>query len=55
MFGWFFLAALYLQLVLDYSPLEVGLAFTADDARHGFRIDRTVGPARDALRHQAAA
>ena len=27
MFGWFFLAALYLQLVLDYSPLEVGLAF----------------------------
>jgi EmrB/QacA subfamily drug resistance transporter len=27
MFGWFFLAALYLQLVLEYSPLEVGLAF----------------------------
>ncbi len=27
MFGWFFLAALYLQLVLGYSPLEVGLAF----------------------------
>jgi MFS family permease len=27
MFGWFFLSALYLQLVLGYSPLQVGLAF----------------------------
>ena len=27
MFAWFFLAALYLQLVLGYAPLEVGLAF----------------------------
>jgi EmrB/QacA subfamily drug resistance transporter len=27
MFAWFFLLALYLQLVLDYSPLQVGLAF----------------------------
>jgi EmrB/QacA subfamily drug resistance transporter len=27
MFAWFFLSALYLQLVLGYSPLEVGLAF----------------------------
>jgi hypothetical protein len=27
MFAWFFLAALYAQLVLGYSPLEVGLAF----------------------------
>ncbi|MBX8575471.1 MFS transporter [Pseudomonas cichorii] len=27
MFAWFFLCALYLQQVLDYSPLEVGLAF----------------------------
>jgi EmrB/QacA subfamily drug resistance transporter len=27
MFGWFFLSALYLQLVLGYSPFEVGLAF----------------------------
>ena len=26
-FAWFFLSALYLQLVLGYSPLEVGLAF----------------------------
>jgi EmrB/QacA subfamily drug resistance transporter len=27
MFGWFFFSALYLQLVLGYSPLEVGFAF----------------------------
>jgi EmrB/QacA subfamily drug resistance transporter len=27
MFAWFFLSALYLQLVLGYEPLQVGLAF----------------------------
>jgi EmrB/QacA subfamily drug resistance transporter len=27
MFAWFFLSALYLQLVLGYGPMEVGLAF----------------------------
>jgi EmrB/QacA subfamily drug resistance transporter len=27
MFAWFFLSALYLQLILGYSPLEVGLAY----------------------------
>jgi MFS family permease len=27
MFAWFFLSALYMQLVLGYDPLEVGLAF----------------------------
>jgi EmrB/QacA subfamily drug resistance transporter len=27
MFAWFFLSALYMQLVLNYSPMEVGLAF----------------------------
>jgi EmrB/QacA subfamily drug resistance transporter len=27
MFAWFFMTALYLQLVLGYSPLKVGLAF----------------------------
>ncbi len=27
MFAWFFLAALYLQQVLHYSPLQVGLSF----------------------------
>jgi MFS family permease len=27
MFAWFFLSALYLQLILGYSPLRVGLAY----------------------------
>jgi MFS family permease len=27
MFAWFFMTALYLQLVLHYSPLQIGLAF----------------------------
>src|SRR5258708_38409256 len=27
MFAWFFLSALYLQLVLHYTPLQVGLSF----------------------------
>lgn len=27
MFAWFFIAALYLQLVLGYDPMQVGLAF----------------------------
>jgi len=27
MFAWFFLSALYLQLVLQYTPMQVGLAF----------------------------
>ncbi len=27
MFAWFFLSALYMQLVLGYNPMEVGLAF----------------------------
>lgn len=31
MFAWFFLSALYLQLVLGYGPLAVGLAFVPAD------------------------
>lgn len=31
MFAWFFLSALYLQLVLGYTPLQVGLAFVPVD------------------------
>ncbi|MES2884457.1 MAG: DHA2 family efflux MFS transporter permease subunit [Pseudomonadota bacterium] len=31
MFAWFFLAALYLQLVLGYGPMAVGLAFVPAD------------------------
>lgn len=27
MFAWFFISALYMQLVLEYTPLQVGLAF----------------------------
>ena len=27
MFAWFFISALYMQLVLGYSPMQVGLAF----------------------------
>jgi hypothetical protein len=27
MFAWFFVSALYMQLVLGYSPLQIGLAF----------------------------
>jgi MFS family permease len=27
MFAWFFLSALYMQLVLHYTPMQVGLAF----------------------------
>ena len=33
MFAWFFLSALYLQLVLGYSPLQVGLAFLPGQPR----------------------
>ena len=33
MFAWFFLSALYLQLVLGYSPLQVGLAFLPGEPR----------------------
>ena len=35
MFGMFFLGALYLQQILGYDPLEVGLAFLPVDDRHG--------------------
>ena len=36
MFAWFFLSALYLQLVLGYSPLKVGLAFLPANIIMGF-------------------
>ena len=32
MFAYFFFSALYLQLVLGYTPLEVGLAYLPHDA-----------------------
>ena len=58
MFAWFFVSALYLQLVLGYSPLEVGLAFLPANLimgafsiglsaklvmRFGFRIPLAIG------------
>jgi EmrB/QacA subfamily drug resistance transporter len=58
MFAWFFLSALYLQLVLGYSPLEVGLGFLPGNLvmgavsiwlsarlvmRFGIRLPLTVG------------
>jgi EmrB/QacA subfamily drug resistance transporter len=58
MFTWFFLSALYLQLVLGYSPLQVGLAFLPGNLimgalsiglsaklvmRFGFRLPLAVG------------
>jgi EmrB/QacA subfamily drug resistance transporter len=58
MFAWFFLSALYLQLVLGYSPLEVGLGFLPGNVimgvlsvtisaklvmRYGVRIPLAVG------------
>ena len=55
MFAWFFLSALYLQLVLGYSPLEVGLAFLPANLIMGAFSRRPLGEARHALRHQAAA
>jgi EmrB/QacA subfamily drug resistance transporter len=58
MFTWFFLSALYLQLVLGYSPLQVGLAFLPGNLimgvlsiglsaklvmRYGFRLPLAAG------------
>jgi len=58
MFAWFFLVALYLQLVLGYSPLEVGLSFLPSNLimgafslglsakivmRYGFRLPLGIG------------
>ena len=52
MFAWFFLSALYLQLVLGYSPLQVGLAFLPANLIMGGVLARPLGEARHALRHQ---
>jgi EmrB/QacA subfamily drug resistance transporter len=58
MFTWFFLSALYMQLVLDYSPLQIGLAFLPSNLimgafsiglsaklviRYGFRAPLAIG------------
>ncbi len=58
MFAWFFMSALYMQLVLGYSPMQVGLAFLPGNLamavlsvgvsawlvlRFGIRLPLTVG------------
>ena len=45
MFAWFFMSALYLQLVLGYSPLQVGLAFLPGNVIMGIL---SVGALREA-------
>ena len=45
MFGLFFLGALYLQRILGYSPLQVGLAFLPSTVAMGFvslRVSRLI-------------
>ena len=55
MFAWFFISALYLQLVLGYSPLQVGLAFLPANLIMGAFSLGALGEARAPLRHQDAA
>ena len=55
MFAWFFLSALYLQLVLGYSPLQVGLAFLPANLIMGAFSIGLSAKLVHALRHQAAA
>ena len=55
MFAWFFLAALYLQQVLGYSALEVGLAFVPDQPGDDVLLAEAVRPAGDGLRDPRAA
>ena len=55
MFAWFFLSALYLQLVLGYSPLEVGLAFLPGNLIMAVFSLGSLGEARHALRDPQAA
>src|SRR3954447_5673801 len=50
MFGTFFLGALYLQRILGYDALEVGLAFLPATIVMGVMSLRLSGPADDALR-----
>ena len=64
MFAWFFLSALYLQRVLDYTPMQVGLAFLPSNLlmaafslglsakivmRFGLRVPIAVGMALSAV------
>ena len=53
MFGMFFLGALYLQRILGYDPLEVGLAFLPSTHRDGHDVAALLRAADHALRPEA--
>ena len=53
MFAWFFLSALYLQLVLGYTPAAGRARVPARQPRDGCAVAGAVGEDRDALRDQA--
>ena len=55
MFGLFFLGALYLQRILGYSPLKVGLAFLPSTRRDGRRVAAPLRPLSCARRSGARA
>ncbi len=55
MFAWFFLSALYMQLVLGYGPMQVGARVPAVEPDHGRVLARPFGEDGDALRHPLAA
>ena len=50
MFAMFFLGALYMQLILGYDALEVGLAFLPGHRRDGDALAALLGAAHHALR-----
>ena len=50
MFSMFFLGALYLQKVLGYDPLRIGLAFLPVAVGIGGAVARRVGPGQRAVR-----
>ena len=53
MFGMFFMGALYMQRVLGYDPLEVGLAFLPATLAMGTMSLQGLRPGQHALRRQA--
>jgi len=55
MFAWFFISALYMQLVLRYTPLQVGLSFLPANLIMAVFFPRTLRAAGHALRHQDTA
>ena len=55
MFAWFFLSALYMQLVLDYRAAAGGPRLPAVQPDHGRLLLRPLGQDGEPLRHPAAA